>query len=173
MAATNTQSRPQPHRRLRLAGQGAALLVLFFAIRAYTQRGIATGAAPPLSAPDLDGRMVSLAAYGSKPVVVHFWATWCPVCNAESGTIDALARDHAVVTIATSSGDAEELRAAMQKRGVSFPVVVDQDGLLARSWGVNAFPTSFFVGPNGAIRFAETGFTTSLGFRARLWLAGL
>ncbi|MGC4117189.1 MAG: hypothetical protein QM765_22035 [Myxococcales bacterium] len=43
---------------------------------------------------------------------------------------------------------------------------------LARAWGVNAFPTSFFVGKDGEIRFVETGYTTELGMRLRLALAG-
>jgi thiol-disulfide isomerase/thioredoxin len=145
--------------------------VIVGCVRALTQ-GIASGAAPPLAGPDLAGRPASLTDLRGKPVVVHFWATWCSVCDAESSTVDAVAREHAVPTVASGSGQAEEIRAAMNKRGVSFPVVVDADGEIARAWCVRAFPTSFFVTPSQQIRVAETGFTTSLGFRARLWLAG-
>lgn len=158
-------------RWLRGAGQVVVVLAVFLVVRAFTQRGIASGAAPPLSGRDLAGHTVSLTDYDGRAVMVHFWATWCEVCNAESGTIDALARDHTVLTVATDSGRADEIKAAMQQRGVSFPVVVDADGTLARAWGVKAFPTSFFVGPDHRIRLAETGFTSGPGFRARLWLA--
>ena len=75
-----------------------------------------------------------------------------------------------MLTVATNSGEADAIRAAMAKHGVSFPVVVDAEGELARAWGVRAFPTSFFVTSSRAIRLAETGYTTSVGFRARLWL---
>ena len=153
-------------------GQLLAFLALFLAVRAFTQRGLVSGAAPPLSGRDLAGHPVSLADLRGRPVVVHFWATWCSVCAAEAGTIEKLAREHAVLTVASSSGEAEEIRAAMAKAGVSFPVVVDREGELARAWGVRAFPTSFFVTPSQQIRMAETGFTTSLGFALRLRLAG-
>jgi peroxiredoxin len=147
-------------------------LVLFFAVRAFTQRGVATGPAPALAGRDLGGHQISLAELRGKPVVVHFWATWCSVCAAEASTIDSLARQHTVLTVASSSGQAEEIRASMAKSGVSFPVVVDPEGELARAWGVHAFPTSFFVTAGQQIRVVETGFTTSVGFAVRLWLTG-
>ncbi len=170
--ATPTAAKPTGRERLRSVGQWALVIALLLGVRAFTHRGIAEGAAPSLVGRDLDGKGVTLADFRGKPVLVHFWATWCGVCEAESGTLDALARDHAMVTVATDSGQAAEIRAGMQKRGLGFPVVVDADGAIARAWGVHAFPTSFFVGPDQAIRFAETGFTSGPGFRARLWLAG-
>jgi thiol-disulfide isomerase/thioredoxin len=158
--------------RLRTAGQWALVVAVVLGVRAWTHRSVASGAAPALEGKDLDGRAVTLASMRGKPLLVHFWATWCGVCMTEIGTIDALAKDHTMITVATDSGSAAEIRAGMEKRGLSFPVVVDQDGALARKWGVSAFPTSFFVGPDQDIRFVETGFTSSPGFRARLWLAG-
>ena len=117
-----------------------------------------------------DGQTLAMNSFLGKPLLVNFWGTWCPVCMQEIGTIDSLARDHDVLTVATNSGEADAIRAAMAKHGVSFPVVVDAEGELARAWGVRAFPTSFFVTSSRAIRLAETGYTTSVGFRARLWL---
>ena len=142
------------------------------AIRSWTQRGIATGPAPPLDGLDLAGQAISLADYAGKPVMVHFWATWCPTCITESGSINVLAREHAVLTVATDSGQASEIRAFMENRGLKFSVMVDTDGSRARDWGVNAYPTTFFVDARQIIRFAETGFTTEAGLRARLWLTG-
>lgn len=171
---TQQQTAPAPlwRRRARSLGQVAAFVALFLGVRALTQRGVATGAAPPLAGTDLAGRAVSLADLRGKPVVVHFWATWCSVCSAEASTVDALAREHTVLTVASSSGQADEIRASMEQRRVSFPVVVDPEGEIARAWGVRAFPTSFFVTPGQRIRVVETGFTTSLGFAVRLWLTG-
>ena len=172
MSQTTTAPLPLRKRWLRHAGNVALLLAVFLGVRALTQRGIASGAAPRLEGADLSGRAVSLADHAGKPVMVHFWGTWCPVCMQEIGTIDSLARDHDVLTVATNSGEADAIRATMAKHGVSFPVVVDAEGELARAWGVRAFPTSFFVTRGQVIRTAETGYTSSAGFRARLWLAG-
>ena len=173
-SSTEIQSPPGPRWRRGVPGvvQAGALLLVFLALRVFMQRGIASGTAPALVGDDLASHRVSLEDFRGTPVLVHFWATWCPVCNAEGSTIADLAREHAVLTVATSSGDADAIRASMAKAGVSFPVVVDPEGEIARAWGVHAFPTSFFVSPSQQIRAAETGFTTSVGFRARLWLAG-
>lgn len=61
----------------------------------------------------------------------------------------------------------------MQEQGIAFPVLTDRDGALSRAWGVHAVPASFIIAPDGQIRFIEVGFTTGIGLRLRLWLAGL
>ncbi|BCU05840.1 hypothetical protein Atep_05170 [Allochromatium tepidum] len=67
-----------------------------------------TGEAPPLVGVTLEGTPIDLADRRGRPVLVHFWATWCPVCRITDGTIDAIAEDHAVVTVALQSGTEEE-----------------------------------------------------------------
>ena len=47
----------------------------------------------------------------------------------------------------------------------------DPAGRIARSFGVRAFPTSFFVDGEGQIQAREVGYTSTLGLRGRLWLA--
>jgi thiol-disulfide isomerase/thioredoxin len=106
-------------------------------------------------------------------VLVHFWATWCPICRAEQDSIAAIVHDHPnMLTVAMQSGTPEEVSPHRQKQGVDFPVVNDQDGALARAWDVHAVPACLIVGPDGQIRFVETGYTTGVGIRLRLWLAG-
>jgi thiol-disulfide isomerase/thioredoxin len=156
---------------VRVAGELALGLALLLAVRAFMQRGVASGAAPALAGRDLAGRAVSLADFRGRPVMVHFWATWCGVCRVQEPSVEAMARDHTVLTVATSSGEARAIRAAMDQRGLTFPVVVDEEGDIARAWGVRQLPTSFFVADNQRIRTAETGLTSSLGLRARMWLA--
>jgi len=52
-------------------------------------------------------------------------------------------------------------------------VLNDPDGVIATRWGVRAVPASFIVDGAGQIRFVEIGYTTGIGLRLRLWLAGL
>ncbi len=160
---------------MRASVEGALVLALFVGLRAYTLRGLASGAAPPLAGRDLEGHHVSLDDFRAQPVAVHFWATWCADCSMESGSIASLSRNGSapILTVATSSGDAAAIRASMEKAGVSFPVVVDADGAIAAAWGVTRFPTTFFLNRAHRVSTVESGYTTSLGLRARLGWAGL
>lgn len=109
-----------------------------------------------------------------RPVLLHFWASWCGVCKAMHSQIGDLANAQDVVTIASQSGSADEVRAFLEDKGWrAVQTVVDPDGRLARRFGVTAFPTTFVLAPNGEIRFAEVGYTTGLGLQARLWWASL
>lgn len=147
--------------------------MLFVGIRAYQHRDMPSDTAPPLAGSDLAGEPVSLADYRGKPVLLHFWATWCGVCKVEQHNVDAVARDLPVLTVASQSGDASEVAEFVQKHGIAPRVVVDAESTLARRFGVRAFPATFVIDGKGAIRYVEVGYTTELGLRARMWLASL
>lgn len=155
----------------RLAIEIAIVAAVFFALRAWQTRDAPEGPAPALSGPSVEGTPIALARTPERPVLVHFWATWCGVCQAEQGTIEALAGEHDVITVAAQSGGPERVAAYLEREGVAFPTIVDPSGELAHRWGVHAFPTTFVIGTDGSIRSVEVGYTTSLGLRARLWLA--
>ncbi|OGS96745.1 MAG: alkyl hydroperoxide reductase, partial [Gallionellales bacterium RBG_16_56_9] len=134
------------------------LIILVAGIRAWQQRDMVSGAAPALQGNTLAGQPYILPAHPEKPLLVHFWATWCPICRAEQDSIAAIAHDQAnVITVAMQSGRPEEVFRHMQEQGIVFPVVNDQDGMLSRAWGVHAVPASFIVAPDGRIRFVEVG----------------
>lgn len=159
--------------RLRHVIEVALLVLVLFGVRAWQQRDVATGAAPPLTGTVLDGSAYALAAHSGEPVLVHFWATWCAICRLEQSSIDALAKDARVITVAMQSGTALEVERHLLEQALHFPVINDPDGAIATAWGVHAVPASFIVDPSGRIRFVEVGYTTQLGLRARLWLAQL
>jgi thiol-disulfide isomerase/thioredoxin len=64
---------------------------LILGMRAWQQRDIASGPAPHLAGTLLDNKPFTLVAKPAQPVLVHFWATWCPVCRTEQSTIAAKA----------------------------------------------------------------------------------
>lgn len=147
-------------------------IVIIFGVRAWQQRDIVTGMAPPLSGTLLDGKPFVLAAKPAQPVLVHFWATWCPICRAEEGSIESLAHDNPnVITIAMQSGNSAVVQQYMREQSVSFPVINDADNQISARWGVQAVPASFIVDTDGKIRYVEVGYTTGVGLRLRLWLA--
>ncbi len=156
----------------RHAFEVALLLALLIGVHAYKTRDHPGGQAPVRAARLLDGTEVTLGGPHERPRLLHFWATWCGVCRLEESSIEALSHRVDVVSVAVRSGPGAEVERYMRERGLSFPVVNDPDGVLSRSYGVHAYPTSFFVSPSGRITTSEVGYTTSLGLRLRLWLAG-
>jgi thiol-disulfide isomerase/thioredoxin len=156
-----------------LVVQILSLLGLYFVLRAWQYKGLIQGEAPPIAAQTLDGRYFSLNANHDSPLMLHFWATWCSICNLEHDSISGIAGDWPVMTVAMQSGGSDELNRYMAEHGLEWPVIVDQHGTLARRFGVKAVPTSFVIDANGDIRFSEIGYTTEIGLRARLWWAAV
>jgi peroxiredoxin len=156
---------------LRVLLQLLLLLALIVVVNMWRGRDAASGAAPLLSAATLDGAHFDLRTQHGRPLFVHFWAEWCPVCAFEQDTVEALSRDYQVITVAMSSGSDEALRAYMREHGLGFPVINDQQGQIAAAWGVAAVPATFVIDAGGEIRFVEVGYTTRLGLIARHWLA--
>lgn len=149
------------------------IIVVIAGFRAWQQRDMVSGVAPVLQGNTLSGQLYQLPAHPQHPLLVHFWATWCPICRAEQRSINEIAHDNPnVITIAMNSGKPEEVVSHMKDQNLDFSVLNDPDGSLANKWGVHAVPASFVIGPNGEIRFVEIGYTTAVGLRLRLWLAG-
>lgn len=148
----------------------AVLVLLLAAVHWWQSRGLAGGPAPLLNGLLNDGSPYQLVP-ADGPVLVHFWATWCPVCRFEEASIERIASDREVITVATRSGTAEELTSYLQEQGLGMRVLVDEDGEIAARWGVSGVPASFVVDSQGQITFAGVGYTTEIGLRARLWLA--
>lgn len=150
------------------------LSVLVFGIRTWQQRDMVSGAAPVLQGRTLEGGAFRLPAHPPRPVLVHFWATWCPICRSEQGSIAAITHDRSdSITIAMQSGGDVQVRSYLNAQGLALPVLNDPDGSLAIAWGVHAVPASFIIDTQGQIRHIEVGYTTEWGLRLRLWLAGL
>ncbi|MDH3325267.1 MAG: protein disulfide oxidoreductase [Gammaproteobacteria bacterium] len=144
---------------------------VYYAVHLYQTRLTPSGTAPEISGWMLEGKAFESLHASSKPVLVHFWATWCKVCKLEQGSINSLSQDYNVITLASQSGSFSEVKKFQIDNDLKFPIIVDQNGSLAKQWGVVGFPSSFVVDENNEIRFVEVGFTTEIGLKLRLWLA--
>jgi len=150
------------------------LLIIVTAAGAYQTRGhLAAGSAAEASLHDLDGRPVALSSLRGRPTAVAFWAPWCAVCKAESGNLSRLARWTGgwarVVSVAAAYGDAAEVRGYMAAQGVDYPVLLGDDEVL-RAFRVDAFPTVYFLDAAGRVKGSVSGYATTLGLLARLYL---
>ena len=149
------------------------ILIILSAVRFWMQRDIVSGTAPNMSVPMLNGQHFDLYKNKSRPMLIHFWASWCPVCKLEHSNIENIAKDHSVVTIAMQSGDNRELKQYLQEEELSFNVINDESGQLSQIYNIKGVPVSFIINKENEIQFVEVGYTTELGLRMRLWWAGL
>lgn len=173
--ASNGKHKRSWRQRLRRWGlEGAILLAVLSAVHWYKARPLADGVAPALSGQSVTTlEQIELGIPASGPRLVHFWASWCPLCRLEEGSIEAIGTDYEVITVAMQSGDAEEISRYLGERALDLRVIADPNGDIARRWGVQAVPASFIIDSNGQIRFRRIGYTTGLGLRTRLWLTQL
>ena len=149
------------------------IFIVLLSIKFWMQRDVVSGTAPNISHVMLDGRYFDLYKHKERPILVHFWATWCPVCKLEQSNIENVSKDSPVITIAMQSGKDNELGQFMKDEGLSFNTINDESGVLSRLYNIRGVPVSFIINKNNKIEFTEVGYTTELGLRIRLWWAGL
>jgi thiol-disulfide isomerase/thioredoxin len=155
--------------------EALAILAIIIVVQFWQARGLPAGVAPALAGKGLDGRPLdlatTLAAAGGKPVLVAFWATWCPICKMEGGSLASIAADRPFLGVAMQSGDAAAVAAYLAERQRRLPTINDPDGRLAAAWHVSGVPSHFVIDGRGQIRFRIVGYATEWGLRARLWWA--
>lgn len=153
----------QPHSRI----IGLALLLTLVA--GCTQDGDAAGdgrgsADGPLvtdrTYETFEGAQVSLRQFAGEPLVVNFWASWCPPCVAEMPEFERvhIARRDQVRLIGLNTQDAvEQARALVGRTGVTYDLGLDPDGGMFRDFAVIAMPSTFFVDAAGVVVHRHAG----------------
>lgn len=104
----------------------------------------------------------------NKPIIIHFWATWCPTCKFEAANIEKISKDYEVITIAVQSGNKKDIENYLKKNNLSFNVVNDDKGFYSNMFNIEAFPTTFIYDKNKKLRFSEVGYTSTLGLYSRM-----
>jgi len=157
----------------------AALLAAWLAVGAYqTRRHLPSSQtpAPAFELVDLDGQRVSLAQFRGRRVLVHFFATWCGVCKLELPSLrslhDGLANDAVLLAVVQDSDDAEAVRRFAREHELRYPILLGSDAVIA-AYRVGAYPTNYYLRPDGSISSSSVGLSTKLGMSTRLALAGL
>jgi thiol-disulfide isomerase/thioredoxin len=145
------------------------MTVLSFAIDAWRSREMPSTKLPSLTMSTLAGDRVDIKKMShDKPVLLYFWATWCPVCNFVSPSVNWLSESHQVISVALTSGDDQRLGQFMAYKEYGFPVINDPTGRIGKLWGVAATPSIVII-KNGEISSITTGFTTPIGIWLRLY----
>ncbi len=114
--------------------------------------------APPVSLPDLDGRLRGLEQDRGRVLLVNFWASWCEPCRREFPSMLELARslkDRPFHIVAISQDeDATAMRAFLTQQGYQpsdFTVLRDADGATSKRWGTERLPESYLVDREGQV----------------------
>jgi cytochrome c biogenesis protein CcmG/thiol:disulfide interchange protein DsbE len=119
--------------------------------------------APDFSLPDASNTQISLDQLRGHPILINIWASWCPPCRSEMPAIERTWRAYKtqgfmVLGINATYQDSRENALAFTKaHDLSFPILLDTDGRVSRSYRLEALPTSFFVDREGVIREVVVG----------------
>lgn len=112
---------------------------------------------PAFALRDLDGKILNFPEdFQSQVVVVRFWADWCPFCASEMRDIEPIyqeLRDRGLRILAVNVRQNRDTAARFTaKLGISYRVLLDEDGALARQYGVTGLPTSYFIDRSGRLQ---------------------
>lgn len=110
---------------------------------------------------DLDGNEVHLENYLGKVIFLNFWTTWCPPCLVEMPSMEKLYgefknRDFIILAVDMQE-DPETVRKFKDKFKLSFPILLDIEGVVASYYGVKGIPATYFIDREGYLYAAAMG----------------
>lgn len=120
--------------------------------------------APEFTLKDLDGNSATLSDYKGKIVVLNFWAVWCKYCIQEMPDLNELGKqlekDGDAVILAIDSEEAEnKVRDYVNSANINLKVLLDTDGKVTSLYGIQGFPTTFILNPDGTLYTYISGAT--------------
>ncbi len=113
------------------------------------------GPAPDFTVDILDGEAKSLKDYRGKPVVVNFWASWCPPCREEAPALERVHEKYKdkveFVGIIFQDREADS-RAFIKEFGIKYENGIDPNGAAARAYKITGIPTTYVIDSAGTVR---------------------
>ncbi|MGE6632221.1 TlpA family protein disulfide reductase [Bacillus sp. NPDC077027] len=111
--------------------------------------------APDFQLETLDGKVVSLADYRGKKILLNFWATWCKPCRTEMPDLDAVRSENnkvevLAVNLTTTEKSVEHVAKFSKELKLTFPILLDEKGVQAR-YQVLTYPTTYILDEQGRI----------------------
>lgn len=119
--------------------------------------------APDFSLQSLTGENIRLADLRGQAVLVNLWAAWCPPCRAEMPALQKMYDEYkgqGFTVLAVNMNfqdDPAAVRPFVRQYGLTFPVLLDSDGNVARLYELRSLPSSFFIDRQGVVREVVIG----------------
>jgi len=113
--------------------------------------------APNFRLTSLDSQEIGLNDLKGKPIILNFWASWCPPCKAEMPAFQKASQEYSdtelqIIAInATSQDSLSDVKQFVDQHGITFPIPLDQTGSVSRDYLVHSLPTTYFIDQNGII----------------------
>jgi peroxiredoxin len=102
--------------------------------------------------------------YRGRVVAIRFWADWCPFCEGEMKLLEPVYRKYRerglTILAVNVRQDRATAREFIEKLAISYDTLLDLEGEVARSYGVNGLPTTFIIDGNGVLRNRIIGEST-------------
>lgn len=118
--------------------------------------------APNFTLKDIAGFEVNLSQYRGKPILLVFWATWCPHCRVEMPQINTLYKSfkESVLVFGINVEDENSrILKFISDYPMSFPILSDKNGDVSRLYNITSIPTLVFVDPDGIVKDVDVGET--------------
>jgi len=117
------------------------------------QRSFDQKQASAFSLRDLEGKNLALTHLKGKPILLTFWASWCSSCKEELPSLEKFSvgkKDHlTILAIAIDGENDRKIQSFIKKNKITFPILLDVRGWIARSYGVRMVPTTFLIDGEG------------------------
>jgi thiol-disulfide isomerase/thioredoxin len=119
--------------------------------------------APKLHLEDDDEEMVDIKQFKGKVTIVNFWASWCPPCTREMGSLDNLYRtykDKGLVVLAVNVGEDSDAIfdfASLMTPELSTPILYDKDSKAMETWKAIGLPSTYVINKKGKIVYKAVG----------------
>ncbi len=119
--------------------------------------------APDISLQSSTGDVIALSDFRGQPVLINFWASWCPPCRAEMPAMEQVYKeyqDQGFVVLAVNATNQDNPSLALsfaEEHNLTFPILLDMEGTASHQYNVQSLPTSFFVDRFGKIQEIVVG----------------
>lgn len=140
--------------------KSALILLLINLMSIFNANSTDFPTAPAWQLNTQNGEKISLADYQGKPVILHFWATWCPYCKKLQPKLVALEKKYQesgikIVAISFNEDEGALPQDEIKARGYDFITAVNGESVAA-VYGVRGTPTTFFINRQGQAIYKST-----------------